>query len=62
MGRGADRRNCAESDELVIEASVSPIDIDGCLKGEARIRFSTFGNNAPTIKGTLFGCQQTLSR
>lgn len=43
-----------ESDELVIEASVSPIDIDRLSEGqEARIRFSTFGNNAPTIKGTL---------
>lgn len=43
-----------ESDELVIEASVNPIDIDRLSEGqEARIRFSTFGNNAPTIKGTL---------
>ncbi len=43
-----------ESDELVIEASVNPIDIDRVSEGqEARIRFSTFGSRAPTIFGTL---------
>lgn len=43
-----------ESDELIIEASVNPIDIDRVSEGqEARIRFSTFGNRAPTIFGTL---------
>lgn len=43
-----------ESDELVLEASVSPIDIDRVSVGqEARIRFSTFGSRAPTIFGTV---------
>ncbi len=43
-----------ESDELIIEASVSPMDIDRVSIGqEARIRFSTFGSRAPTIFGNL---------
>jgi epimerase transport system membrane fusion protein len=43
-----------ESDELIVEASVNPVDIDRVFEGqEARIRFSTFGNRAPTIFGTL---------
>ena len=43
-----------ESDELIVQASVNPIDIDRVSEGqEARIRFSTFGNRAPTIFGTL---------
>ena len=43
-----------ESDELVVEASVSPVDIDRVSEGqEARIRFSTFGSRAPTINGTV---------
>ena len=43
-----------ESDELVVEASVNPVDIDSVAEGqEARIRFSTFGSSAPTIFGTL---------
>jgi epimerase transport system membrane fusion protein len=43
-----------ESDELVLEASVNPIDIDRVSVGqEARIRFSTFGSRAPTIFGTV---------
>ncbi|MEC7188160.1 MAG: HlyD family type I secretion periplasmic adaptor subunit, partial [Pseudomonadota bacterium] len=43
-----------ESDELVLEASVNPIDIDRISVGqEARIRFSTFGSRAPTIFGTV---------
>jgi epimerase transport system membrane fusion protein len=43
-----------ESDDLVIQASVNPIDIDRVSEGqEARIRFSTFGSRAPTIFGTL---------
>ena len=42
------------SDELVIEASVSPIDIDRVSVGqEARIRFSTFGSRAPTFFGEV---------
>lgn len=42
------------SDELIIEASVDPVDIDRVAEGqEARIRFSTFGNSAPTIFGTV---------
>ena len=43
-----------ESDELIIQASVNPIDIDRVSEGQgARIRFSTFGSRAPTIFGTL---------
>ncbi|MCY4356559.1 MAG: HlyD family type I secretion periplasmic adaptor subunit [Gammaproteobacteria bacterium] len=43
-----------ESDELIVEASVNPVDIDSVAEGqEARIRFSTFGSSAPTIFGTL---------
>jgi len=43
-----------ESDELIIQASVNPIDIDRVSEGqEARIPFSTFGSRAPTIFGTL---------
>ena len=43
-----------ESDDLVIEASVSPIDIDRVAEGQgARIRFSTFGSRAPTFFGTV---------
>ena len=42
------------NDELVIQASVNPIDIDRVSEGqEARIRFSTFGSRAPTFMGTL---------
>ena len=42
------------SDELVFEASVSPIDIDRVSVGqEARIRFSTFGSRAPTFFGNV---------
>jgi len=42
------------SDELIIEASVNPIDIDRVSEGQdARIRFSTFGSRAPTFFGTL---------
>jgi epimerase transport system membrane fusion protein len=43
-----------ESDELVLEASVNPIDIDRVSVGqEARIRFPTFGSRAPTIFGSV---------
>ena len=43
-----------KSDGYIVEASVSPIDIDRVSEGqEARIRFSTFGSRAPTIFGTL---------
>ncbi len=43
-----------EGDELILEASVNPIDIDRVFEGqEARIRFSTFGSRAPTIFGTV---------
>ena len=42
------------NDELVVQASVSPVDIDRVSEGqEARIRFSTFGSRAPTFFGTL---------
>ncbi len=43
-----------EDDELVIEAQVSPIDIDRvALNQDATIRFSTFGSSAPTIFGQV---------
>ena len=43
-----------ESDELIVEASISPVDIDRVAEGqEARIRFSTFGSRAPTVFGNL---------
>ncbi len=43
-----------ESDELIVQASVSPNDIDRVMEGqEARVRFSAFGNRAPTIFGTV---------
>lgn len=43
-----------ESDELILEANVNPIDIDRVSEGqEARIRFSTFGSSAPTIFGNV---------
>ena len=43
-----------ESDELIVQASVNPNDIDRVMEGqEARIRFSAFGSRAPTIFGTV---------
>ena len=43
-----------QSDELVIESRVSPIDIDRVHVGqEATIRFSSFGNRTPTIYGSV---------
>lgn len=43
-----------EGDELVIEAQVSPNDIDRvALNQEANIRFSAFGNMTPTIYGEV---------
>jgi epimerase transport system membrane fusion protein len=43
-----------QSDELIVEARVSPIDIDRVEVGqEATIRFSTFGSSVPTILGTV---------
>ena len=43
-----------EDDELVIEAQVSPNDIDRvALNQEANIRFSAFGNMTPTIYGEV---------
>jgi epimerase transport system membrane fusion protein len=46
-----------QSDELIIEASVSPNDIDSVAGGqEATIRFSAFGRSAvPTIYGNVLG-------
>lgn len=42
------------SEELILEAQVSALDIDRVAPGqEATIRFSSFGNKAPTIFGTL---------
>ncbi|OGT71179.1 MAG: hypothetical protein A3H44_05030 [Gammaproteobacteria bacterium RIFCSPLOWO2_02_FULL_57_10] len=43
-----------QSDELVIEAKVSPMDIDRVNVGqEATIRFSSFSSSVPTIFGTV---------
>lgn len=43
-----------QSAELIIEARVSPYDIDRVVEGqEARIRFSSFGNSTPTIYGNV---------
>ncbi|MBL4821480.1 MAG: HlyD family type I secretion periplasmic adaptor subunit [Gammaproteobacteria bacterium] len=46
-----------QSDELIIEANVSPVDIDRIAIGqEATIRFSAFGRSTvPTIFGKLIG-------
>jgi len=42
------------NDELIVEANVSPTDIDRVSSGqEAMIRFSTFGSSVPTIYGTV---------
>lgn len=42
------------SDELIIEATIDPNDIDRVSEGqEARIRFSTFGSRAPTVFGKV---------
>lgn len=42
------------SDELIVEASVSPNDIDRVSEGQdATIRFSTFGSSVPTIFGRV---------
>lgn len=43
-----------QSEELIVEAKVSVIDIDRVHAGqEATIRFSSFGNRTPTIYGTV---------
>jgi epimerase transport system membrane fusion protein len=43
-----------ETDELIVQASVSPNDIDRVSEGqEATIRFSTFGSSVPTITGNV---------
>ncbi|MCP5330236.1 MAG: HlyD family type I secretion periplasmic adaptor subunit [Pseudomonadales bacterium] len=43
-----------QSDELIIESRVSPIDIDRVHTGqEATIRFSSFSSRTPTIYGTV---------
>lgn len=43
-----------EGDELIIEAQVSPLDIDRvALNQEAMIRFSSFGNSVPTTFGDV---------
>jgi epimerase transport system membrane fusion protein len=45
-----------QSDELVVEARVSPMDIDRVTIGqEATIRFSAFSSSVPTIFGTVLG-------
>lgn len=42
------------SDELIVEARISPNDIDRvAVNQEAMIRFSSFGNSAPAIDGVL---------
>lgn len=43
-----------QSEELIIEAGISPTDIDRVFEGqEASIRFSSFSSAVPTIVGTL---------
>lgn len=43
-----------QSEELIIEASVQPIDIDRVAEGqEATIRFSSFASSVPTIFGNV---------
>ena len=43
-----------ENDDLILEASINPIDIDRVAEGQdARIRFSAFGSRAPTAFGNL---------
>ncbi|HLT64450.1 MAG TPA: HlyD family type I secretion periplasmic adaptor subunit, partial [Pseudohongiella sp.] len=43
-----------QNDELVIEARISPIDIDRVAEGqEAMIRFSAFSRSVPTIFGSV---------
>ena len=43
-----------QSDELIIEARVSPLDIDRVSEGqEAKIRFSSFWSSVPTIFGEV---------
>jgi epimerase transport system membrane fusion protein len=42
------------TDELIVQGSVSPNDIDRVSEGqEATIRFSTFGSSVPTITGNV---------
>jgi epimerase transport system membrane fusion protein len=42
------------SEELILEAQVSPLDIDRVIPGQiAKIRFSSFGNSAPSTTGKL---------
>ena len=42
------------SDELILEAQVSPMDIDRVFEGQAaKIRFSSFGSKTPMIEGRL---------
>ncbi len=42
------------TDELIVEASISPNDIDRVFAGqEATIRFSTFGSSVPSIEGNV---------
>lgn len=43
-----------QSDELVVEARISPVDIDRvAVDQDATIRFSSFGNSVPTIFGQV---------
>lgn len=43
-----------QTDELIIEAQVLPIDIDRVAEGqEATVRFSSFSSSVPTIFGTV---------
>ncbi len=43
-----------QSDELIVDARVLPIDIDRVAVGqEATVRFSTFGSSVPTITGEV---------
>ncbi|MDX1491395.1 MAG: HlyD family type I secretion periplasmic adaptor subunit [Pseudohongiellaceae bacterium] len=53
IGRGTPLAEIVpQSDDLVIESHVSPVDIDRVVPGqEANIRFSSFGRKVPTING-----------
>jgi epimerase transport system membrane fusion protein len=53
IGRGTPLAEIVpQSDELVIEAKVSPVDIDRVVPGqEAHIRFSSFGRKVPIVYG-----------
>ena len=53
-------RNRSGERRAVLEVGVNPVDIDRVSVGqEARIRFSTFGTRAPTVRNGLASSQPT---